>query len=52
MWYEIFGLQQMVELLILDVQEDPQTSQGSFITSVVLVSLIRFSNGIVAGSSA
>jgi hypothetical protein len=29
MWCEMFGLQQMVELLILDVQEDPQTSEGS-----------------------
>lgn len=28
MWYKIFGLQQMVELLKMVVQEDPHTSQG------------------------
>jgi hypothetical protein len=27
-WYNMFGLQQVVELLKLVVQEDPQTSQG------------------------
>jgi len=27
-WYKMFGLQQVVELLKLVVQEDPQTSQG------------------------